>query len=159
MQVNGELTAIGVETSTDKAHFHNFTAIYERFLFDKRDSVKKVLEIGVFRGSSVQMWERYFPNAKILGLDITSVYFNERTFGDRVTLSICDATDNNQLTSTLAPASAVPLTVTPAAFSAALTMLSVVTELITGGIGGVVSAAATKTAAAETLSGLPSKSM
>jgi hypothetical protein len=111
MQVNGELTAIGVETSTDKAHFHNFTPIYERFLFDKRDSVKKVLEIGVFRGSSVQMWERYFPNAKILGLDITSVYFNERTFGDRVTLSICDATDNNQLTSTLAHNSFEPGTV------------------------------------------------
>ena len=102
MQVNGELTAIGIQTSTDKAHFHNFTPIYERFLFDKRESVKKILEVGVYHGSSIQMWEHYFPNAKILGLDITSVYFNERTFGDRVTLAVCNATDNNQLTATLA---------------------------------------------------------
>ena len=45
-----------------------------------------------------------------------------------------------QLTATLEPVSAVPDTVTPAAFSAALTMLSVATALITGAMGGVVSA-------------------
>lgn len=111
MQVNGELTAIGIETSTDKAHFHNFTPVYERFLFDKRDAVKKILEIGVFHGSSIQMWERYFPNAKILGLDITSVYFNERTFGDRVALTLCDATNDGQLTSVMASYSFEPGTV------------------------------------------------
>ena len=37
-----------------------------------------------------------------------------------------------QVTSTLAPTSAVPLTATPAAFSVALTTLSVATALITG---------------------------
>ena len=111
MQVNGELTSIGIQTSTDKAHFHNFTSIYERFLFDKRESVKKILEVGVYHGSSVQMWEHYFPNAKILGLDINSLYFNERTITDRVTLAVCDATDVNQLTSTLAQNSFEPGTV------------------------------------------------
>ena len=111
MQVSGELTAIGIESSTDKAYFHNFTSVYERFLFDKRESVKRILEIGVFHGSSIQMWERYFPNAKILGLDITSVYFNERTFGDRVALTLCDATNIDQLTSVMAAYSFEPGTV------------------------------------------------
>ncbi len=68
MNVTGELTAIGIQTNTDKAYFHKFTSVYERFLFDKREAIQQIIEVGVLRGSSIQMWERYLPNAKILGL-------------------------------------------------------------------------------------------
>lgn len=101
MNVTGELTAIGTDTYTDKAYFHNFTSVYERFLFDKRDSIQRMIEIGVLRGSSIQMWERYLPNAKILGLDVNPVYFSERELGPRVTLAVCDATRENEVKSVL----------------------------------------------------------
>lgn len=95
--MTGELTQAGVETNTDKAYFHNFTSVYERFLFDKRDSIKRIVEIGVLRGSSIQMWERWLPNAEILGLDINPVYFSERQFGSRVSLAICNAANESEL--------------------------------------------------------------
>jgi hypothetical protein len=101
MNISGELTRIGVDTNTDKAYFHNFTAVYERFLYDKREKIQQIIEIGVLRGSSIQMWERYLPNAKILGLDVNPQYFSERTFGPRVSLEICDATKESELTSVL----------------------------------------------------------
>jgi hypothetical protein len=101
MNVTAELTAIGVETYTDKAYFHNFTSVYERFLFDKRDAIQQMIEVGVLRGSSIQMWERYLPNAKILGLDVNPVYFSERQFGPRVTLTVCDATREEDLQNVL----------------------------------------------------------
>jgi predicted O-methyltransferase YrrM len=34
-----------------------------------RESVNKILEIGVLRGASLKMWRIYFPNATIVGLD------------------------------------------------------------------------------------------
>ncbi len=97
MNVTGELTAIGIQTNTDKAYFHKFTSVYERFLFDKREAIQQIIEVGVLRGSSIQMWERYLPNAKILGLDVNPVYFSERQFGPRVTLAVCDATKDEEL--------------------------------------------------------------
>jgi cephalosporin hydroxylase len=38
-----------------------------------KDKVEAVLEIGVDKGGSILLWERYFPNAKIYGVDISSV--------------------------------------------------------------------------------------
>jgi hypothetical protein len=97
MDITGELTKIGVDTYTDKAYFHNFTSVYERFLFDKRDSIQQIIEIGVLRGSSIQMWERYLPNAKILGLDINPEHFSEKQFGPRVSLAVCNAANEFEL--------------------------------------------------------------
>lgn len=101
METTGELTAIGINTNTDKAYFHNFTSVYERFLFEKRLKIQQIIEVGVLRGSSIQMWEQYLPNAKILGLDISSQYFGERQFGPRVALAVCDATKEAELTHVL----------------------------------------------------------
>jgi hypothetical protein len=49
---------------------HNYTPAYHAMFGDRRDSVRRVLEVGVNAGSSLRMWEEYFPNAKIVGLDI-----------------------------------------------------------------------------------------
>ena len=56
-------------------------------------------------------------------------------------LAVTVLTTVPQVTATLEPASAVPLTTTPAAFSAALTVLSVATELTTAAVGAVESIA------------------
>lgn len=51
---------------------HNYTPTYYALLKDKRESARHVLEIGVNAGSSLRMWEEFFPNAMIYGLDINS---------------------------------------------------------------------------------------
>lgn len=49
---------------------HNYLPIYQRHFEPVRFEIKKVLEIGVEAGTSLRMWEEYFPNAEIYGLDI-----------------------------------------------------------------------------------------
>lgn len=49
---------------------HNYTPAYHAMFGHRTDSVKNVLEVGVNAGSSLRMWEEYFPNARVVGLDI-----------------------------------------------------------------------------------------
>lgn len=63
-----DLTRIGTKYDTDKVT-HNFTSFYDKHLTDTRNVIKNVLEIGVFNGGSLRMWEEYFPNAMIYGFD------------------------------------------------------------------------------------------
>lgn len=99
MNVNGELTQVGLMTNTDKAYFHNFTPIYERLLFDKRDTLQTIIEVGVLEGASMKMWDIYFKGAKLLlGLDITLAKVKpEAQYSDRVHLEVCDPTNTTQL--------------------------------------------------------------
>jgi hypothetical protein len=63
---------------------HNYTPVYDSLLAPRRGlraghaapargparEVRAVLEIGVHGGCSLRMWEAYFPNARIDGLDL-----------------------------------------------------------------------------------------
>ena len=71
------LTEIADSLGTDKGTVvgdwgaaHNYTEVYEQLLLDRRERPLNVLEIGVWRGASLRMWERFLPNAKIVGVDI-----------------------------------------------------------------------------------------
>jgi hypothetical protein len=55
--------------------------LYERCLSQLRDQPIKILELGVFSGSSLEVWNEYFPNATIVGLDINPVV---RDFSSRI---------------------------------------------------------------------------
>src|ERR1700712_2107712 len=70
--VPNDLDAIGTRWGTDKSALgHNFLVFYEKFLNGLRNRGNlRVLEIGVYSGASLRMWEEYFPNAVIVGLDI-----------------------------------------------------------------------------------------
>ncbi len=51
----------------------HYTEAYERFFTRYRNREVKVLEIGVFKGGSLQMWKHYFgEKAEIIGVDINS---------------------------------------------------------------------------------------
>ena len=56
---------------TDKrSDIHDYCRKYEKYLpFNKYDKLK-ILEIGVFNGRSLKMWEEYYPNSMIYGIDI-----------------------------------------------------------------------------------------
>ncbi len=45
---------------SDKADVHSYLPIYEKILAPYRETAKNILEIGIFKGHSLLMWEKYF---------------------------------------------------------------------------------------------------
>jgi tetratricopeptide (TPR) repeat protein len=67
----GILDELGIKRLTDKSSLdHDYLRKYERLFAPFRDSPITVLEIGIFDGASLKLWEDYFPRATIVGLDI-----------------------------------------------------------------------------------------
>lgn len=75
-----ELCELAKKWGTDKLN-HDYTPYYHELFKDRRQTTKKVLEIGIGNaddmgpeyhttGASLFMWEEYFPNADIYALDI-----------------------------------------------------------------------------------------
>lgn len=65
------LDALGVKYDTDKSSIdHNYLDAYEKVL--QSITVKNLLEIGIAGGQSLKMWSEYYPDAKIIGIDINS---------------------------------------------------------------------------------------
>ncbi len=76
-----KLDEIGIKYNTDKTSLdHDYLKFYEKHLSDKKDNIKKILELGIYStgsasdyekaGASMKMWEEYFINAEIYGLDL-----------------------------------------------------------------------------------------
>jgi hypothetical protein len=67
----GLLDKLACKYGADKnSGYHGYTRYYEFYFNDKKNNVKKVLELGVDRGNSLRMWNDYFCNATIYGIDI-----------------------------------------------------------------------------------------
>lgn len=65
------LEALGQREVTDKSYYvHNYLSKYEHFLKNFRDKQFTLLELGVYEGASERMWQDYFQQAKIVGVDI-----------------------------------------------------------------------------------------
>jgi hypothetical protein len=74
---------------------HNYLTYYWMHFRDIRFDVRSVLEIGVETDRSIRMWEEFFPNATIYGVDIDP---NCRQFeGDRRRILIGDQGDSEFL--------------------------------------------------------------
>jgi hypothetical protein len=84
------LREIALAHATDKEGRHSYADVYEKHLARLRNSPVTLLEIGVggYRnpeqgGASMRMWKEYFPNGKIIGIDIEDKrHFSE----DRITI-------------------------------------------------------------------------
>lgn len=64
------LNEIGLKFDTDKSsRHHDFLDLYERFLEPIRYKRNTMLEIGVWTGGSLRMWEKYFPSSTVIGID------------------------------------------------------------------------------------------
>lgn len=60
---------IAKETGTDK-YVHQFTMFYPHLLDPLRERATfNMLEIGVYHGESLALWQQYFPRARIFGAD------------------------------------------------------------------------------------------
>lgn len=63
------LHQIGLKHATDKATYHQYCDFYEQELHGLNP--KRILEIGVKDGASLRMWKEYYPEAEVIGIDIT----------------------------------------------------------------------------------------
>jgi hypothetical protein len=66
-------------TKTDKDTIHSYLETYEKLFKEKCFTSKYIMEIGVSQGGSIKLWNDYFMNATIYGLDImnTNSYIEE----------------------------------------------------------------------------------
>ncbi len=55
--------------ATDKLSRHSYIPVYEELFSKRRESVLNVLEIGIGSGGSLELWNDYFMNANIYGID------------------------------------------------------------------------------------------
>lgn len=56
----------------DKGSSHSYIQeYYGHVLEDYRPTLNTVCEVGIFKGDSLLMWREYFPNARIVGVDIS----------------------------------------------------------------------------------------
>jgi Methyltransferase domain len=100
--VPGSLSHLANRFGTDKGTkpgdwgiAHGYAAIYERFLGARRLEPLRLLELGVWKGASLRMWESYLPNAQIIGIDNLSD--TGRADFTRADILIGDATDQHFL--------------------------------------------------------------
>lgn len=56
---------------TDKNTSHSYLPVYEELFSPIRDTCSRILEVGVFDGGSIKLWNDYFPNAEIFGVDLS----------------------------------------------------------------------------------------
>ncbi len=82
-----KLTELGTKHKTDKVGVHtfngkNFLDIYETHFLPLKNNNVTILEMGILNGSSLRVWEDFFVNGKIIGLDIEpnkKIYETEKT--------------------------------------------------------------------------------
>ena len=60
-------------TKTDKDTAHTYLPMYESLLSKYRDTAMRVMEIGVFHGGSILMWQKYFTKAEIHARDVADM--------------------------------------------------------------------------------------
>ena len=59
--------------TTDKNTRHSYLSLYQELLIHKKETAKNVLEIGINRGGSIKLWNDFFTNADVYGLDIMHI--------------------------------------------------------------------------------------
>ena len=69
----------------------NYGDIYDKHFAKFRDQPINILEIGVLRGGSMRIWEKYFPKANIFGIDIDEGCLQYQS--DRTKIFIGDQSD------------------------------------------------------------------
>ena len=60
----------GTDKGTSTNPSHGFSDIYHDNLYNKREGIMRILEIGVDKGGSLRMWRDFTPNATVYGLDV-----------------------------------------------------------------------------------------
>lgn len=109
MNIRDSLSELAFKYGTDKCPQlnHAYTPFYYELLKDKRQSIKKVLEMGIgngnhsrkyfphaVTGASLFMWRDFFPNAQIYGADNDP---GTMFTSERIETFLCDETKKEDL--------------------------------------------------------------
>ena len=74
---NNQSTLMDLDNEfTDKNTRHSYLPLYQKILSPIKNTAKNVLEIGIHKGGSIKIWNEFFINAKIYGLDIHNNWNN-----------------------------------------------------------------------------------
>jgi hypothetical protein len=76
----------------DKGTAHDYLGTYAKYL-SKRKNVD-FLEIGVFRGDSIKMWNEYFSDSNVVGIDIS---LDMVSYPELDNVFVCDATSQESI--------------------------------------------------------------
>lgn len=74
---------------------HNYGVFYEKFLKNKKDKIKNIIEIGSWIGSSSAAFYFFFKNATIYCLDVD--FTINTIFAERIKKIICDQSNEAQI--------------------------------------------------------------
>jgi hypothetical protein len=80
----------------DKGTHHSYIEIYEKEMSKLKNI--SILEIGVQFGHSIKMWQEYFQNSWVGGIDIN---LSKLSFDNLNNVFLCDGTDEDQVNKTL----------------------------------------------------------
>jgi hypothetical protein len=75
----GSKTGEMVFTFSDKGSMHSYIEFYESYFQHRRDSVS-LLEIGMMTGGSMYLWQQYFRQYRLIGMDIAPSWNAQRDF-------------------------------------------------------------------------------
>lgn len=91
------LDELATTHETDKGPLgHHYTKYYSQFFEPLRKNPINLLEIGIFKGGSLRMWEEYFPEGYIHGIDIIDC---KKYNSDRIITHILDQSQKIDLIS------------------------------------------------------------
>jgi hypothetical protein len=86
MAASNELDELARKYNTDKrtndpgqSIYHDYTILYYNLFKDHQQEYQSILELGIWEGASHKMWNDFFPNAIIYGVDNFSGIFKKYT--------------------------------------------------------------------------------
>ena len=94
-------------SGTDKTTNHRYEMLYPLLFESFRDLPFHLVEVGVYGGASLRLWEQYFPRARIWGLDNDPVCATKAS--DRSTVIIGDQGDRATIEALLEAADPVSI--------------------------------------------------
>ncbi len=62
----------GGKKFNDKGNTHSYIEAYSEILAPYRETLGKIIEIGLYDGNSYLMWKDFFANADVYGIDVTA---------------------------------------------------------------------------------------
>ena len=92
-----ELDKLAIKYGADKWGKHHYTPVYYDLFKDRKETVRKVIEMGTGEGASLFMWNDFFPIAQIYGADIDPKRVTLPLIYPRIIITKCDQTSMDDL--------------------------------------------------------------
>ena len=91
------LDSLAVKYRTDKSsNRHGYAEIYDSFFSSIQNDHLKILEIGVHKQRSLKMWNEYFKNSLIIGVDINNLSLDVQGYSNIENVNIEQADQSNK---------------------------------------------------------------